>query len=79
MNLSSLSTRQQNSGNSKNVHMAFTERECESNRKEKERERERLAMTYLHVHIKVDTGPSSQASHSLMAPAEYRGGNLNRT
>lgn len=24
-------------------------------------------MTYLHVHIKVDTGCSSQASHSLMA------------
>lgn len=31
-------------------------------------------MTYLHVHISVDTGPSSQASHSLMALAQNMGG-----
>lgn len=54
MNLSSLSSRQQNSGNSKNVHMAFTERERRG-----ESEGERLAMAYLHAHLSVDTGPSS--------------------
>lgn len=63
MNLSYLSSRQQYSGKSKNVHMPFTEGVTE-------KEREKVAMTYLHVHINVDTGPSSQASHGLMALAE---------
>lgn len=51
INFSSPPSRQQNSGNSKNVRMAFTARESAME-----------AMTYLHVHISVDTGLSSQAS-----------------
>lgn len=55
MNLSSLSSRQQNSGNSKNVRKAFTGRVRAT---ERERERER-AITY--DLFKVDTGLSSQS------------------
>lgn len=64
MNLSSLSSRQQNSGILK-MCIRLLQREWEQQKREAERERGgregRLAMTYLHLHIKVDTGPSSQA------------------